>query len=107
MSPHSIVKAAQTTQPDVAILSHNVSGLPEKELEILKELIVVALKTRVIMLLDDENSDVVVSALKLGACCVFCRSHPLEMLIRCVKQVHAGQVWISAVQLGLLLVADP
>jgi DNA-binding NarL/FixJ family response regulator len=87
----------------VVILSNNLSGSPDKGLEILKELVAVSPKTRVVMLLDDEDSGVVVNALKWGARGVFCRLHPLEMLIRCVKQVHAGQVWISAVQLEFLL----
>jgi DNA-binding NarL/FixJ family response regulator len=105
VSADAIVEAVQATQPGVVILSHNVGGLPEKGLEILKELIAVLPTARVVMLADDENPGLVVSALKLGAHGVFCLSQPLEKLICCVKQVHAGQVWISAAQLDFLLMA--
>lgn len=99
VSPQSIIEAAQTIQPDVVILSHAA----DEGFEILKELLALSPKTRVIMLLDDENSDLVVNSLRWGARGVFCRSHPLEMLVDCVKQVHAGQVWITAAQLDFLL----
>jgi len=105
VSPDSIIEAAQSIRPDMVILSHNVGGFPDKGLEILKELIAESPKLRVVMLLDEENSSAVVNALKCGARGVFCRSQAVETLIRCVKQVHAGQVWMSAAQLEFLLSA--
>jgi len=103
VSPDAVVEAAQAAHPDVVILSYSVSGLQKKGLEILKELIAFSPRLPVVMLLDDEDPKAVVNALQCGARGVFTRSLPVEMLIRCVKQVHAGQVWISAEQLEFLL----
>jgi len=103
VSPDATIEAALTIRPDVIILSHSVSGLPDKGLEILKELVAVSADVRVVMLLDEESPSVVVNALKWGARGVFCRSHPVSMLIRCVEHVNAGQVWMSAAQLEFLL----
>jgi len=105
VSPHSVVKSAQTIHPHVVILSCNADGNSNEGFETLKELLAASPKTRVVMLLDGENQDLVVNALRWGARGVFCRSYPIEMLIRCVKQVHSGQVWISAAQLDFLLTA--
>ncbi len=103
--PDLVVEAAQETQPEVVILSHTLSDVPGKGINILKEILAVSPHTRVIMLLDDDSPGGVVESLRSGARGVFCRSLPLEMLVRCVKQVHAGQVWLNSAELEFVLTA--
>ena len=105
ISPASVIEAAQLSRPEMAILSHTLDGVQGKGLEILNDLLAVSPKTRAIMLLDCEDSTIVVDCLRCGARGVFCRSHPLELLVRCVKVVHTGQVWISATEMEFLLTA--
>ena len=59
--------------------------------------------TRVVMLLDSAQREMVVEAFRRGARGVFCRSDSLSMLTRCVHRVHEGQLWISGYQLEYLL----
>jgi len=99
----SVVEVARATQPHVVILSHKGSSNQNGSFNTLREVLAASPNARVVLLVDDENSALAVDALRFGAKGVFCVEHPLEMLIRCIKQVHAGQVWISAVQLEFLL----
>lgn len=105
MAPESAIETAQISQPEIAVLSHTLDGVRGRGLEILTELLAVSPKTKAIMLLDCGDSTIVVDCLRCGARGVFCRSHPLEMLVRCVKVVHAGQIWISAAEMEFLLTA--
>ena len=59
--------------------------------------------SRVIMLLDTPDRDLVVEAFRRGARGVFCRSDALAMLSRCIHRVHEGQLWISSSQIEYLL----
>jgi len=105
VSPQSVVQDVQTNQPHVVILGHEGSSIPDEGFDTLKKILATSPQTRVIMLVNDENSGVVVNSLRWGARGVFCRFHPLEMLDRCVKQVHAGHLWVSPAALEFLLAA--
>jgi DNA-binding NarL/FixJ family response regulator len=53
----------------------------------------------IIFLLDTRDRAMVVEALRCGARGVFCRSESFEALCKCIRCVHAGQVWASSVEL--------
>jgi two-component system, NarL family, nitrate/nitrite response regulator NarL len=53
----------------------------------------------VIVLLESRQRTLVVEALRSGARGVFCRSDSFESLRKCIRCVHAGQVWASATEL--------
>ena len=55
------------------------------------------------MLLDSAEREMVVESFRRGARGVFCRSDSPSMLIRCIRRVHEGQLWISGHQLEYLL----
>jgi len=54
------------------------------------------------MLLDCARRDLVLEAFRVGARGVFCRSDSLKMLPKCVRRVHAGEIWANAEQIGFL-----
>jgi two-component system nitrate/nitrite response regulator NarL len=99
----SVVTAASSMEPHVIILSEALEGTPGKGFEVLTELRAAVATSRVIMLLDSPDRELVVEAFRRGARGVFCRNDALVMLSRCIHRVHEGQLWISSPQIEYLL----
>ena len=99
----SVVAAVSSWLPQVVILSEALEGTPSRGFEVLSEIRAAMPGTRVVMLLDSAQREMVVEAFRRGARGVFCRSDSLSMLTRCVHRVHEGQLWISGYQLEYLL----
>jgi DNA-binding NarL/FixJ family response regulator len=57
----------------------------------------------IIALLETRQRSMVVEALRSGARGVFCRSDSFEALCKCIRCVHAGQVWASSAELQFLI----
>jgi DNA-binding NarL/FixJ family response regulator len=57
----------------------------------------------VIVMLDELNLDLIVDSFRAHARGVFFRADPIELLIKCVKVVHDGQVWVGSKELRLVL----
>jgi DNA-binding NarL/FixJ family response regulator len=89
-------------QPDVAIFSQRLRDGPVGGLAALRRIRKV-LRTRVIMLLDDDNPDLALEALRSGARGVFLRSGTAAELRKCVRRVCEGQIWANNSQLEHLV----
>jgi two-component system, NarL family, nitrate/nitrite response regulator NarL len=107
LGPHgsSILTEATTLNPAIILLSEKLEGTPRKGFAITKALREVLPKARTIMLLDSDERDEVVEAFRNGARGVFSRNDPLEMLSKCVRKVHEGELWASDRHLEFLLEA--
>jgi DNA-binding NarL/FixJ family response regulator len=68
-------------------------------LQALRELRLTRSSTRVVMLLDCSEPTRVIEAFSNGARGVFCTSQGFEVLCKCIRSVHAGQVWADSSQL--------
>ncbi len=99
----SVVAMASSLEPHVVILSEALEGISGRGFEVLTELRAAVPETRVVMLIDSAERDLVVESFRRGARGVFCRSDALTMLPRCVYRVHEGQLWVSSAQLEYLL----
>ncbi len=99
----SVVAIASSSVPHVVILSEALEQTSGRGFEVLAEIRAAIPETRVIMLLDSAQREMVVESFRRGARGIFCRSDSLSMLIRCVHRVHEGQLWISEYQLEYLL----
>jgi DNA-binding NarL/FixJ family response regulator len=86
-------------QPDVALISVSLEDEPTAGLQVLRDLRLARSSTRVIMLLDSSEPDQVIEAFSHGARGVFCNSQGFEALCKCIRSVHAGQVWADSSQL--------
>jgi len=100
---NDITTKATALKPDVVLLSENLEGIRGRGLEVLKELRNAVPQTRAVVLLDPGELDLVVETFRSGARGVFCRNDPVELLAKCVRRVHEGQLWINSNQLGLLV----
>ncbi len=100
---NSVLAIASTLQPQVTILSEALEGTPGRGFEVLTQPRAAVPQTRVVMLIDSAERELVVEAFRRGARGVFCRSDAFTMLPRCVYRVHEGQLWVSSAQLEYLL----
>src|SRR5438105_1619800 len=100
---HEILETAVPHKPDVAIVSMNLDDQPARGFDISPQLRARQLETKVIMLLDSSDRDLVTRAFGSGARGIFCRTQSIETLRKCICSVHSGQVWASSEELRFVL----
>jgi DNA-binding NarL/FixJ family response regulator len=91
--------------PDVALVSVELRGDRMGGFKALRELTISHPKVRVIMLVDESDREMVVSVFRGGAKGVFVRAGSISALFKCIRAVHAGQVWASSRDLQFILEA--
>jgi DNA-binding NarL/FixJ family response regulator len=84
---------------DVAVLGANLDEVPLQGIALLRELHNTRPEIKGVVLLDSSKREVILEAFRAGARGLFSRHEPLETLGKCVRQVHAGQVWANSEQL--------
>jgi len=99
------IARVQEQVPDVAVISARLHEGPLEGYRVLRELHSLQSKTRVVMLLDSRERDLVIDAFRCGAHGVVFRDEPVETLGKCIHVVHEGQVWANSENLGYLLEA--
>jgi two-component system, NarL family, nitrate/nitrite response regulator NarL len=95
--------AAAAVKADVILLSENLEGVAGRGLAALKELRSQSPQARAVLLMDACERDSVVEAFRHGARGVFSRHDPVELLAKCVRRVHEGQLWMNDNQLAFLV----
>ena len=98
-----IMNVANEFEPHLAVISANLQDGPLMGFKVLRELRASHPKTRVVILLDSSERDLIVDAFRGGASGVFCRSELIERLCKCIHSVHNGQVWANSKELQFLL----
>lgn len=90
---------------DVLLLSSELDGEPGRGLEVLRKLREQHPNIRAVMLLDSSKSECVLEAFRAGARGVLSRQESVEILSKCMRSVHHGQIWANSQQMVLLLQA--
>jgi DNA-binding NarL/FixJ family response regulator len=98
-----VVQIGHLSSLDVLLISARMEEDPNCGFSVLRELRGDRPGLRAVVLLDSSKPAAVVQAFRSGACGVFCRSMPIEMLCKCIAAVHSGQIWANSEQLGFLL----
>src|SRR4029077_10255129 len=89
----TIAEEIVRTQPDVALISGVLQDSSFGGYSVLRTIQPLNLPTRLILLLEDCEHDLVVDAFRSGARGVFSRSESRERLSKCICTVHKGQIW--------------
>jgi len=92
-------------QPDVVLISANLENEATGGLRGLRELNLIGSSARVIVLLDCVDAEQVVYAFSHGARGVFCLNEDFPALCKCIRCVHAGQIWADSGQLHWIMQA--
>jgi DNA-binding NarL/FixJ family response regulator len=103
VSKDEFVHSIGSHSTDIALVSESLQDGHLTGFRILAELRALSPKTRSIMLLKNNNSELVLDAFRAGAKGVFCRTDPLQTLPKCIRAVHGGQVWANGTQLNRVL----
>jgi DNA-binding NarL/FixJ family response regulator len=91
--------------PDVALIGAVLQDGPKAGFKVLRELRVSRHPTSVIMLLDRSDQDVVVHAFSAGAKGVLFKTDGFSVVCKCIRSVHAGQIWASSGQVQFIVEA--
>jgi DNA-binding NarL/FixJ family response regulator len=89
----SLVSAVTGVDIDVLVVSANLNEQPSRGLEVLRELRLVAPNVRAVVLIDSLKGEGILNAFRAGARGIFGKNQPLELLCKCVRCVHEGQIW--------------
>lgn len=93
--------AVRTHRPDVVVLDLRLPG--GHGLDVLDAIRREALPTRAVLLAGSINEDELVEALQLGAQGIVLKEMAPELLVRCLRTVHAGGRWLENDFLGRAL----
>jgi DNA-binding NarL/FixJ family response regulator len=97
------IRQLESNHPDVALINAHLNDGPLTGYQVLQHLQLICLKTVAIMMIPHPDRDLVIDAFRGGARGVFCRVHPINLLSKCIRTVHEGQIWASSQKLGFLL----
>src|SRR5580698_371320 len=89
-----VLDVLQQFQPDILLLDLKMPGLDG--LATLQRLQAVKNKTRVIVLTASDDKNEFVQAMKLGTSGIVLKQTATELLIKSIRKVHAGEIWLDS-----------
>jgi DNA-binding NarL/FixJ family response regulator len=98
-SSKELLKQVAEHQPQVTLVSADLQDGPTAGLKALRELHASKSGTRPVVLLDSPDLEKVVTAFSAGARGVVYKTSSLRELCKCLRSVHAGQIWADSTQL--------
>jgi DNA-binding NarL/FixJ family response regulator len=99
----AILAVVKAEKPQIALISAELER--SKGFDLVREIRTQSPGTRVIILLDSSERDVVTDAFRAGAQGVFCRTEPFRLLAKCIQCVAGGQIWANSSELRFVLEA--
>ena len=100
----SFLQSAQLAKPDIALISAALPGGPMKTRRGTGGSTCATPSCPWVLLLDESEPHLVVSAFRAGAKGVFCSwQSDLRLLAKCIRGVVEGQVWVDSTQMRYLL----
>ena len=85
-------------QPDVILLDLDLGGA--SGLDLLPELLAAADQARIVILTGTIDAEAHARAMHLGAMGIVLKEHGLETLVKAIRKVHAGEVWLDRAMLA-------
>ncbi len=104
-SSDEVISAVSGARPDIVVISARLQDGDLAGLSALRRLRALQARSRVVMLLDDDEREVVVEAFLNKARGVFCRIGSSGDLRKCIQSVHNGQIWITNAQVEYIVEA--
>lgn len=98
---YEALAAAASDPPNIIILDIVLGD--EDGLSLLPELRAIAPRARVLVLTGLRSSDSQRQAMRAGAMGIVLKEHAVEVLIKAIKKVHHGEVWLDRLTMGSVL----
>src|SRR2546421_11864558 len=89
-----VLDVLQQYEPDILLLDLKMPGLDG--LATLQRLQAAKNKTRVIVLTASDDKNEFVQAMKLGTSGIVLKQTATELLIKSIRKVHAGEIWLDS-----------
>jgi len=89
-----VLEILQRSEPDILLLDLKMPGLDG--LGTLQRLQQARNKTRVIVLTASDDKNEFVQAMKLGTSGIVLKQTATELLIKSIRKVHAGEIWLDS-----------
>jgi len=89
-----VLDVLQQYEPDILLLDLKMPGLDG--LTTLQKLQAARNKTRVIVLTASDDKNEFVQAMKLGTSGIVLKQTATELLIKSIRKVHAGEIWLDS-----------
>src|SRR6201984_759298 len=89
-----VLEVIQQLEPDILLLDLKMPGLDG--LATLQRLQAVKNRTRVIVLTASDDKNEFVQAMKLGTSGIVLKQTATELLIKSIRKVHAGEIWLDS-----------
>jgi two-component system, NarL family, nitrate/nitrite response regulator NarL len=89
-----VLEILQRLEPDILLLDLKMPGLDG--LGTLQRLQAARNKTRVIVLTASDDKNEFVQAMKLGTSGIVLKQTATELLIKSIRKVHAGEIWLDS-----------
>jgi DNA-binding NarL/FixJ family response regulator len=89
-----VLEVLQQFEPDILLLDLKMPGLDG--LSTLQRLQSVKNRTRVIVLTASDDKNEFVQAMKLGTSGIVLKQTATELLIKSIRRVHAGEIWLDS-----------
>ncbi|MGE5057566.1 MAG: LuxR C-terminal-related transcriptional regulator [Acidobacteriota bacterium] len=101
--PATLVPTATAQAVDVLAVSSNWNGNARDGIQVVREISSARPGTKVVVLLDSRNDDLVLESLRAGARGIFKKDSSLDMLRKCLHAVHRGEIWIDSGDLARVI----
>lgn len=99
-----VLGLAHSHRIDVALINATLQDGPLSGLMLVRELRTTVPRIRSVVLLPKPDSDLVIEVFRAGARGVITRSESsLKLLFKCIKAIHAGQIWARSSYLERVL----
>jgi len=92
-------------EPDATVISARLGTGPVDGFGLVRNVRSLRLRTRIVVLLDSRDRELVVDAFRFGAHGVVFRDESVKVLAKCLRAVHGGQIWAGSLYLGYVIEA--
>ena len=99
------ISAVRRFQPDVAVISARLQDGAFAGLLALRGLRAFPNRSRIVMVLDNDERELVIEAFLNNARGIFCRLGSSGELRKCIQSVHNGEVWVNNTQIEYIVEA--
>jgi two-component system, NarL family, nitrate/nitrite response regulator NarL len=100
-----LTEAVKIQHINVVVINSTLDGQPGRGFAVLRELRAAIPGIRAVILMDSSTDEAVLSAFCAGARAVFSKEEPAQVLGRCVRSVHQGQIWANGRELAVAIEA--
>jgi two-component system, NarL family, nitrate/nitrite response regulator NarL len=95
------LELAGKLQPDIILLDLNLVGQPNPQ--IITDLLMTSNQSRVILVTGIEDERLHQQAVQMGAMGIILKDQPGDTLLKAIKKVYAGEVWIDRSMMAAVL----